>query len=766
MTRKKVQTLILLISFLLSSCKQLQSGNQLKSDEASRRDCSQVLTRATDKALVEQISRVKDDYFEGRLSLEQQNNELQKIVAGNGGDTGPGGLAVTMVKEAAAASLVLRTALNFDEEFGVPPAIRYKLRGLGVASSLASSYVKMMVERIQSPKNALLKAGAVYTSKDGWSLRQVNLSVTSLKADAKLRTAVAYFFSAEILTQLENQKRQDAIFTNTEAFLPPDATGKIGVVSRSEWNEKVERWLASFSRESETFVRATRHANTYGNLTKGRLVEILGGERGVQGKTAPEIEAAGAYKIITSSINQLLSLGVGPLLQKQLRDTQKILLNLEGEAIQEGLTKLDMAKKAAIAAPFIPVAIFAAPYAGSLLGPSWAPMIAKAATTAAFLPLAFSIGSVGLTTSLHLASGNSDYACESYEHFVSNASGGLQSAAFAAWIPVAAATASGGAVASGVAANSVATYGYINLGLVAHSLYGMVSTGVSGAKQCLDQVKTLENAKSNSLSVVDAQTAEALEACLKAGVDLGFAITKTVIFSKEAYTALKSGTSISSEGKGCGLGLADPCGKEEGKAGEVKPGPVEDLRVYYAKLPKATKKQTEAFVFYCDEGFEEINLALRNGTVTRTPEIKAAIKHMDEGINKWKPLPQGLELYRGETYDPSNPLPKKGDVVESKAYVSTSMLQDVAANFTGTIDGNLPTFKVIAVPKDNKVRGAFMPAVEGIRWDKEEEFLLPRGTRMRVTDVRVEQRGKREELHNVVYMELVDAPDSLSAKAQ
>ena len=72
-------------------------------------------------------------------------------------------------------------------------------------------------------------------------------------------------------------------------------------------------------------------------------------------------------------------LGVGPELAAKLNEAVKIALQIEARQIAQGMAELDMARNAAIAAPFIPVVWAAAPLAGGMFSPTVAVIVAKSA---------------------------------------------------------------------------------------------------------------------------------------------------------------------------------------------------------------------------------------------------------------------------------------------------------------------------------------------------------------------------------------------------
>jgi hypothetical protein len=751
--------------FFAISCKPRATPSESQLASSSTTSCSNALIKSQDKALVKEIAEIQKDYFSGKISLVSQRAQIDRVVQAGGGLKSGAGLAASKTLEASAASIVIPAALEFDPDLDLSPALIYALRGVGVDPVFAYAYVAMMHERLKAPAAALIAEGAAYDAEKGWQLTNVKLNAEQVKKNSKLRTAIAYFFSPQILTSVEDETRSEAIFAGNFVLLPPDAEGHIATTSRSEWDETTERYLSMFKRDAETFIRATRQANTYGNLMKGRLVQIFGGERGHEGKTAPEIEAESSYKGLVHAINKLRAQGVGEKLRTQLVTAQKILVDLEGESIKEGLSKLDSAQKAAIAVPFIPIAIWVAPYAGALMGPQWAPVIANAATTAAAMPLAFSVGSVAVSTTLHIAAGNTEYACDAYEQFVTRASGGLYAAAYAAWTPVIVATTAGtAAIAIPGAPAAATTYGVINLALASKSLVGMISSGVTGAKECLSEIEKVKGSASVSLDTVNAAAGEALETCVTAGIDLGFAIVSTANFTAEAYEALSKGEVSDQLAEQCSLGLtAKSCGKKPKKTeeGGDNISPEEMVEHYGKKMPYDTEEH-KALLAYGAEEYKNINSALREGgRLDGRTKVGKYIKEIDEAMVKAKPLPEGTVLYRGKRVKANTKPHKTGDVIEFDSYTSTSINPEIANRFafglaTGAAPGTEPMEYIIEIPKGQSQKAVYMEQVPGIAYPGEQEILLPRDTKLKVLKVKTENRliyGAKLKIQ-VVYAQL------------
>lgn len=156
-----------------------------------------------------------------------------------------------------------------------------------------------------------------------------------------------------------------------------------------------------------------------------------------------------------------------------------------------------------------------------------------------------------------------------------------------------------------------------------------------------------------------------------------------------------------------------------------------------------------ALGYYQQAGHVFINRTLRGqdhltyaGTGTpeshikkRRAENEAHAKVIDAAIRRSPPLPNDVTVFRGSAQGLAV---KPGSTVRDKGFVSTSASPKVAKKFskashdTGGGKGGGATLFRIKVPKGK--RGLWMPKLGG-SYANEKEFLLPRGSKFKVTRV-------------------------------
>ena len=145
--------------------------------------------------------------------------------------------------------------------------------------------------------------------------------------------------------------------------------------------------------------------------------------------------------------------------------------------------------------------------------------------------------------------------------------------------------------------------------------------------------------------------------------------------------------------------------------------------------------QRKALKAYQGNGYQAMNSILRKGRLNAEdvlPEWRKNILHMDDLMKKGT-LPEDTYLFRGIGTKIDEPKP--GDVLVDKGFVSTSTTPKVASGFTGS--ERLPL--AIRAPEGTRaipVNPVLKPQEAGkpSRYSAEAEIILPRGTKLLITD--------------------------------
>jgi len=149
---------------------------------------------------------------------------------------------------------------------------------------------------------------------------------------------------------------------------------------------------------------------------------------------------------------------------------------------------------------------------------------------------------------------------------------------------------------------------------------------------------------------------------------------------------------------------------------------------------------------YRNYGANAANGYLISGKLTRTDfkpdgtkytkkSVEKLIDRLDEQLSDAPPIPEGIVLYSGLGARGGRALSKVdvGDEFEVPGYLSTSLDPSVAHEFSHAYEsGGKDHSAVVRVKTDGKMRGHYLGFG---RLKGEEEVLLSRGSKFRVTDV-------------------------------
>jgi hypothetical protein len=158
---------------------------------------------------------------------------------------------------------------------------------------------------------------------------------------------------------------------------------------------------------------------------------------------------------------------------------------------------------------------------------------------------------------------------------------------------------------------------------------------------------------------------------------------------------------------------------------EIKPeAPMSDLE----RLGTITADERQALADYVGPEYAFINAYSRNPSGPEKDYYEAKAKKVDSLIAKQVPLKGEEIVYRG--MNPPKELAKqlvKGAIIEDKGFMSTTIDRDVAKNFGSTT-------MTIRVPKGYQAV-KIQDYIKGTTADNERELLLPRGTKLKITNV-------------------------------
>ena len=709
-------TTVSLVAALALSCKPNSTDSTLQEAVTIESGCPSTISAVEEAALFGLISQASTDLVQGKITPAQHEQKLTAALGNfqNKPTEGHANVVASGAHAVVASAFVLPVALTLatDPTFEPPISFFERLINLGVPAGLTWPYMQDVTNVIKDSAKVLAANKITYSMDSGWDFSKANLNVNNLNKDGKLKAAFLQLFSPGTLTQLIDSDRIEALRTEQIVFLPADKNGNIAVSSEKEWSAIVNRDLAALERETKDFIRYAKESATYWNLMSGRLVVLFGGERGHKGKTAPEIGAESAYKAMLVYLNRLYyTHGVGGKLRPAILDMIKIANVIEAQELQAGIAKLNAARNAAIAAPFVPLVIWAAPYAGGLIGPAFAASAGSTSASMALTPLIFAAANATVHAAIDTSQVGGSFSCALYEQFVDKSSRALVQAPFMAAIPAGSMLLSTGvAAASKGAVIAETAYGAINLSIASYTVFTGVKSGVQGLQECQKLLKAAEDAgNAGQMTLVNARAADAYKACVQAGLDLGQSIVQAGNLTKSAYDVIKNRPKPIAD-----TDLTKP-GKYSSAELEAKIGKYKDL----------SPEEVDALIAYGGPNYKKINDALRDGKMP-TGNNATHVKNLDIAMTKAAPVPDDVVVFRGRPS--ATNISPVGSTVDLPSYTSTSIDPKVAMNFSG--EGGV-IFEMRA-PKGKTLPGIFMPLIEGIPYKSEAELLMPRGTKFKV----------------------------------
>jgi len=405
-----------------------------------------------------------------------------------------------------------------------------------------------------------LEARQIYcTSKGHCNFSDIYLRRDDFSPATFIGAAIRDQISPALADKIADSNRKVAIELNNSVFLPPSTFDDqdnfyIPTLDRSTYWQRVSDEIDSYKKDIDEFLRASRVASQYRTMMKSRFWQLFGRERGYKGKVAAEINRDSILQSIDSFTYRLQNVyGAPPETVKAVLELKQEVLKRDAANIDIGLKKLALAKKGAIAAPAIPIILYAAPFVAGAAGMgasaagtgvfssfSLAPVatVGTVATTSGMLaltPIAFSFVQSGVDASIDSHFSGESWAGEFQEDLALTGASALVSARKGAAIPVLNAGASG---ILGYATSEIPKLIYADLSL-GEGIYGTVK-GIQSAEEgtvnCIQLRNFLLSEASRGVpeEALNSEFASSLKFCAQAGVSFA----KTLIGS---ITLVQSG---------------------------------------------------------------------------------------------------------------------------------------------------------------------------------------------------------------------------------
>jgi hypothetical protein len=726
--------------------------------------CSGKLTSDQEIALVNSITALNVSFLRGDLSREERDQQTGEVIQQTAG-----GDAAALREATATAALAAEryygtqtiiAAMDYLLLDGEVPKSAMPLLASSVEPDLVGPYLAELAETLAPWQEVLEANGAAYEFGEGWNFAKLRLNARNLKGDSRLFMALSMMVAPQAAADLAKVDRAEAVVASPWVFLPPRADGSILAIPEADWRTRVTETLRRFEVESRDFMVSVRQSNTYWNMMSGRLGEVFTGRRQA---TPAEINAEGAYKRLLGLIDALGARGSGVStgLRAKLFEFMQELNNIEARAIESGLAKANAAQSAALAAPFVPLTMYFAPYAAYLANSAAIPTIKTATATAALIPLTFGIGSAVLHGSVVSLATGQPIACNLYENLVKQGSSAVYQAPYVALLPVTAFLGSEWLLGWKLATPTAETVkGTINVAIGLKMAWTTASSGIAGGAACYEAFRRVVDAgNAGDQNLVNSRGDEAIDICTQAGIDIGVAAVRTGYLAKDGYALLTKQIKFVQPPPSCNGNVCNavPQGNGAKELTANLKGNIDRLRA--SQDPAAmnlTREEIESLGTYGGNGYMRINRAMKfRGELN--PRTAQDISAISSALDKAPSLPVDMPLIRGERLGRSNRIPAAGENFKFESFVSTSIDPDVAKGFSSSSFVNTPgiIYEIRPAP-GQALRGLYMPKMPKTFFRSEQEVLLPAGQNFRVVDVQGWQvnRGSALKPGQVYYVTL------------
>lgn len=516
-----IVTIILqfVIASSISGCKARKKNSATKSTDES---CNYNDLNANSNKLLSQTTGLFDQFYSQSISRDQADAEIRAAIAANSSSEDD-------------RRQLAWVALNFGQmrlSEKVLPIVLKNIAGYGATADELKflsrldlpnpqRYIEMVSMQYEKYYRCVETAGLRIAPNGNWDFSKSNLSVQSIAANSCLKTAMNLFFGGTIATERSLQTNEAIVIGENVVSSCKDYS----VRSKGQWNQDVNRNLDGFKVELSNFLSASGAGSSYSEWMKGRYRDYAG--------TRPhEIEKDGSYNAMLKYRDMLRCLGVNSELMSALGEVMAAALKIDAANIQAGIAKLNSAEMAAVAAPIIPLVIYAAPIiGGSMVGTTLGATIGVTSAKMALLPIAFGSAISIINTSIDTVGHGGSWMCKFGEELATSGSGSLIMAPFMASLPIAPALVGGGtAYISSSAMMGTTVYGASNIVLALGFIGKMGYGGITEIQQCratLTKAHALNKSavNQNDVNEVNILLTEATKQCVSGGIDIAFAVS-------------------------------------------------------------------------------------------------------------------------------------------------------------------------------------------------------------------------------------------------
>jgi hypothetical protein len=570
------------------SCKPRHQQSGLTAGRSAKgepKDCRAVISDPEKIRLLNEVQRINRDFVKGQIPLDARTTQLEammrhlesqpnqrrllrSIILSESAEVAHQQLILNLVRfiETGESSLTASNIAVF-EAFDLSPTD-------GSMTGSSRQVLQVLREAVLPHYQALKSLGFTYDyqGQTGWNLSKENhffdISTGGLRSHAQVLTGLLLFGSPQLHAALVDPKRQETVFLDNIAFMPPgrvsNQRGSVEAWPLKNWNTATQKLLVKWQETFEEMTKSAQvRATSAEQLKLVNLIDILRGEspNALEGKNSSDIDHEGSQTRLRMLTETLIrDFGISKPVRMTLRNHMIEQLKLDNKNLDQGINGMYGRLAGVIAAPIVGAIVVATAPAtlggGMIILPAGASFTYVAATSTAALGAAATGATAsstatallsnatiaqsaytsiltGLTFTGALISGsaaiksgftNTSLACNFSEEFAATAPVGLMTAPLFGLVPIGT-----GAVGNAVATFKTAQAGLkVYLGLNTSAAVALLGFGgMQGTQQyrrCYDILDQLDRQIDNGDTAgVEGQISLAMSSCLESGINLGFA---------------------------------------------------------------------------------------------------------------------------------------------------------------------------------------------------------------------------------------------------
>ncbi len=199
--------------------------NHIQKQRVEQLPYTDLVTKSEQTEFLSQCELLVNDYFKGKIGVEERNQRLEKILVSFNRKGNPQKekhlKAILQHYSPLLVSIhVLPIILKKAYGYPVSKEQKQKLENLDRGGMDVETYLSEQVEAITPYVQKFKEYGIIFRPETGWDLG-TNLTPRKIKEDARLYTAILMLISPEAAWTLADENRKVPIQIDEYVYLPP-----------------------------------------------------------------------------------------------------------------------------------------------------------------------------------------------------------------------------------------------------------------------------------------------------------------------------------------------------------------------------------------------------------------------------------------------------------------------------------------------------------------------------------------------------------------